>query len=219
MWTLIVPFKGGSGAKSRLGQNEAGLSFWGADPRRRLALAFLADTVAAVRAVPEVTGLIVVSSDPAVRSALPGTVCLDDPGKGLNAAIEAGLSLARSRNPHGAVAAMTGDLPALTARDLALALVLAGGHPLALVPDRECSGSTLISARPGVEISPRFGSGSRRAHVLAGHAVLPIPRTSTLRSDVDTPEDLGRALRAGVGEHTRAALRLIGAGHAMAAVG
>ncbi|HVT67961.1 MAG TPA: hypothetical protein VHF26_09450, partial [Trebonia sp.] len=76
-WTVLLPVKVLDRAKSRL----AGLA---GDRRRDLALALAADTVAAVLACPEVTGAVVVTSDPVAGSllaALGALVVPDEPGE------------------------------------------------------------------------------------------------------------------------------------------
>ncbi len=200
-WTVVVPFKGGTMAKSRLGHPSAGETGLHPGQRRRLALAFLRDTIAAASASEEVGRLAVVSSDPEVSALLPGVIVVADPGGGLNAAVAAGIAWAGNHHP-GPVAALTGDLPCLRPRDLSAALDLARGLPLGVVPDREGSGSTLITAASGVPVTPRFGPGSREAHRRAGHAVLSLPADSPLRQDVDTIADLRRALERGAGMAT-----------------
>jgi 2-phospho-L-lactate guanylyltransferase len=204
-----VPFKGGPQAKSRL-QAHGWPGALGAGFRLELALGFLADTVSAAAAAPSVRNIVIVSSDPAATICGPKIRMLADPGEGLNAAVEAGFAFARSLSSVDPVAALTADLPCLTAVDLEFALERAGHHPLVVVPDRHGTGTTMISALPGVSVRPRFGHRSRAAHLTAGHNLLPIPQDSTLRADVDTIEDLAAAIRIGVGDHTRAALRASG---------
>jgi 2-phospho-L-lactate/phosphoenolpyruvate guanylyltransferase len=205
-WTVVVPFKGGLEAKSRLGHGAHATPGLRPDVRSRLALAFLADTVTAAHAVPEVADIVVVSSDPALLTAIPDIILVADPGHGLNSAVTAGVEWAGRHVPHRPVAALTGDLPCLLPGDLAAALAAAGQHPRSMVPDCHGTGTTMVTAQPGQELIPRFGPGSCRAHTLAGHTLLPIPGTSTLRLDVDTVEDLNRALRHGTGHHTRSTM-------------
>ncbi|MCG2623420.1 2-phospho-L-lactate guanylyltransferase [Arthrobacter sp. I2-34] len=202
-WTVVIPFKGGPGAKSRLGTGTPGTAGFRPDVRQALALAFLADTVAAAQAVPAVGRIVIASSDQAVLT-VPDIVLVADPGRGLNAAVTAGVEWAREQQDGGPVAVLAGDLPSLTSGDLAAALDLAAGHRLALVPDRHGTGTTLITAAPGTELVPRFGPGSCEAHRRDGHFLLPVSAASTLRADVDTPADLDRALRRGTGPRTRA---------------
>lgn len=206
VWTVIVPFKGGSAAKSRLGSGvpeHAGLS---PELRREIALAFLRDTVAAAKSLPSVANLVVVSSDSFLLEAMPGIVLIADPGRGLNAAVAAGVAWAREHQPDQSIAILAGDLPCLVPRDLARTFELARQHPLAMVPDRQGTGTTMITALPGMPVTPLFGEQSCRAHNRAGHTILTLPIASTLRQDVDTLEDLEQALGRGVGKYTRSAV-------------
>jgi 2-phospho-L-lactate/phosphoenolpyruvate guanylyltransferase len=204
-WSLIVPFKGGPGAKSRL-RGHQGAGTLGPGLRRELALGFLADTVSAAAAAASVERIIIVSSDAAAVMKAPKIRMLADPGRGLNAAVEAGITFAQSLSSVDPVAALTADLPCLAAADLEYALQCAQHHPLTVVPDRSGTGTTMISALPGVHVRPLFGHRSRDAHLFAGHSLLPIPHGSTLRADVDTLDDLATAVQLGVGDNTRAAL-------------
>ena len=203
MWTVVVPVKGTAEGKSRMSP--------GVDSARRalLAEAFALDTLAAVRDTPSV-GRVVVVTDPdsgpaaarratALRAA--GAEIVADPGGGLNPAIAAGLEAAG--DAHRAV--LLGDLPALLPHDLAAALAAAEAHPLAVVADAQGTGTTLVTARPGAVLVPRFGAGSAGRHREAGHIVLDVPADSTLRLDVDTEADLAEAVARGVGPHTRRA--------------
>jgi len=204
-WSLIVPFKGGPGAKSRLaGYN--GRETINPVLRRGLALGFLRDTVTAAAAAASVGRIIIVSSERAAVMSHPKIRMLADQGLGLNAAVDAGFAFARSLDRTLPVAAITADLPCLTVADLEYALERACHHPLTVVQDRDGTGTTMISALPGVRVRPLFGHRSRDAHLAACHSLLPIPHGSTLRADVDSVDDLAAAIRIGVGENTRAAL-------------
>ncbi|WP_162256302.1 2-phospho-L-lactate guanylyltransferase [Arthrobacter sp. Soil736] len=200
-----MPFKGGPSAKSRL-QGHSGTGKIGPALRHELALGFLRDTVTAAAAAASVRRIIIVSSDPAAVMNGPKILMLADPGQGLNAAVDAGFAFARSLTSGIPVAAITADLPSLAAADLEYALEYAKHHPLTIVQDRAGTGTTMISARPGVRVHPLFGHRSRDAHLAACHILSPIPHRSTLRADVDTLDDLAAAVRIGVGDNTRAAL-------------
>jgi 2-phospho-L-lactate guanylyltransferase len=210
-WTIVIPFKGGSNAKSRLG-NLGHVRSSGPVLRRELALAFLEDTVRAAATAKGVARIIVVSSDPAPVETGGDALFLPDPGQGLNAAVEAGIAYARTLDSLAPVAALTADLPCLRPRDLEEALDQARHHRLAVVPDRHGTGTTMISALPYVAVSAQFGTGSCAAHIRAGHSVLALPENSTLRADIDTVDDLADAVRRGVGDHTRDALQAAGSG-------
>ncbi|WP_382304659.1 2-phospho-L-lactate guanylyltransferase [Herbiconiux sp. UC225_62] len=205
-WAVVVPVKGTAAGKTRMAP--------GLDPRQRMLLveAFALDAVSALTASALVDRVIVVTDAAAELSGSLrslGAEIVPDPGAGLNAAVAAGIEAARASVVPGqaesAIAALLGDLPCLVTPDVDDALERASGHPLAVVPDAEGTGTTLITALPGADLVPRFGAGSAARHRDAGHAVLDIPADSTLRLDVDTEADLAAALALGVGPHTRRA--------------
>lgn len=205
-WRLVVPVKGGAGAKSRL-HPPAGVA------RTELALALAADCLAACCVALPPSRVVVVTADPDVRRVAQryGATLADDPGAGLNAAIVAGVARATA-GEHGSVpvAVLLGDLPALTPSDLALVLDVAARHELALVPDRSGTGTVLLTALDGSRLVPRFGPSSAQRHESAGHhrLDLDVPR---LRTDVDDDVDLATAVRQGLGSATRRVLDAAGA--------
>lgn len=201
-WTVVVPFKGGDGAKSRFAA-DAGID------RRRLSLAFLTDTLRAVRCSRVVDRVVVVSGEPGLAGVLGELVddVVPDPAMGLNAAVAAGASAASERWPEAFTAVLVGDLPALAPEDLDAALDSAveaarGGHPYAFVADRDGTGTTTITAAPGATVSSRFGRDSRTLHAEAGFVELSMPSDSTLRLDIDDALALSEA-RDHLGEASR----------------
>ena len=219
-WRLVVPVKGGAGAKSRL-QPPRGVT------RAALASAIARDCLtAACAALPE--GRVhVVTSDDAMRSYAVrlGAAVVTDPGRGLDEAVRAGLRAAMgAAADHGArwlgpsagprrssgpvpvegVGVLLGDLPALRPSDLEEALTAAAAHPRALVPDADGTGTVLLTA-VGAPLEPAFGADSAVRHAAAGHRRLDLdlPR---LRTDVDDDEGLRAALALGVGPATLAVL-------------
>ncbi|MCU1481665.1 MAG: 2-phospho-L-lactate guanylyltransferase [Subtercola sp.] len=202
-WVVVVPVKGSTASKTRLADFPLA-----PEERRRLALAFALDSIAAILAVPDVRGVLVVTSDPVAADAVTrlGATTIPDPGDGLNAAIRAGLDQASRTHPAAARAVITADLPTLATDDVAYALALAAEHPLSFVADASGLGTTTIAAKPGLDIVPEFGEHSAARHAAAGLVSLAVPTESTLRRDVDTPSDLEAALRSGVGPHTARAL-------------
>ncbi len=204
-WTIVVPFKSSSRGKSRL-EVEPGL-------RRRLAVAMAEDTVAAAAAAERVRTLLIVAEDPSdaqqlaritgVRTVLTGVV-------GLNESIIDGL---RGLSPKGPVAVLPGDLPSLRPGELDDALQAAQPHGLAVVADRQGSGTTLLAAAAADGLRPRYGAGSFGRHLAAGAVPLELPVSSGLRRDVDYPTDL-----AGVtGVRTRDVLAVAGCGAGLCA--
>jgi 2-phospho-L-lactate guanylyltransferase len=205
-WSIVVPAKRLAVAKTRLRPLTAGLG-GGPGQHDELVLALLADTIAAASACPAVGAVLVVTDDPAaadlVRRLGAGTLP-DEPGSGLNPALEHG---ARSA-PGPAVAALSSDLPALRPHELAAALRAAEATaPRCFVPDAQGTGTTLLTAL-GTDLLPRFGPGSADAH-RAGGAVPLVGDWPGLVRDVDTGTDLAAALRLGSGTGTtRLAQRL-----------
>jgi 2-phospho-L-lactate guanylyltransferase len=197
-WTVVLPIKGGRAAKSRLGGPP------------ELAVAIVRDCLDAVTACPDVTRVIVVTSDPAMagqaRSATAEVVGERRPGAGLVEAVRDGVRAAGDR--PGPVAVLLPDVPAARAEDLTQALQAASTalatHPavsMAVVPDADHTGTVLLAARTADALDPAFGPGSAAEHVRRGavRLDLDLPR---LRRDVDTPDDLLAALGLGVGART-----------------
>lgn len=179
-WTVIIPVKPPAIGKSRLGL--------GAELARAIAL----DTVAAVVACEAVERVIVVTADAAFRP--PGAEVLPErTPSGIDAAVAAGAALAGIQAPR---AALLGDLPSLIPQELAAALAAATRHPRAFVPDHEGTGTTIATSSPGVELLTAFGPDSAAKHRALGLVELSLPADSSVRFDVDTPEQLDIALAA-----------------------
>jgi 2-phospho-L-lactate guanylyltransferase len=230
---LLVPVKSLAKAKTRLraatGDGSAGPGDGdGGDDgaHGRLSLALARDTVAAARATPGVRDVTVITSDRRVAAVLSGDgagVLLDGPERGLNAALRRGAAILRARDPTAPLGALQADLPALRPHELADALAHArsalDGHlaPRAFCPDTQGEGTTLLVCASGVELAPRFGAGSARAHERGGalrlRGVWP-----GLRRDVDTPDDLRRAAALGLGPATRDALHALDGADQLTAV-
>ena len=191
-WTVLVPVKALPGAKSRL----AGISP-DADAHARLVRAIRDDTLRAAGDASGVARVVRVGDSPDVEHDLL------QHRRGLNAALAEGARLARDRWPADGIAALVGDLPALTPTELASTLAAAAEHPTGFVSDAAGTGTTLLTARPPARLDPRFGPGSAARH---GARATALPAGPGLRQDVDTADDLRAALLLGVGAHTVAAL-------------
>ncbi len=177
-FVIVIPVKGGAGAKSRLGGD--------ATFRAALARAMALDTIEAALEVASV--IVVTSDDLAADVAAVGVVIVPDPGEGLNAAIEAGLEAV----PRGAASAvLLGDLPGLDPRELRAALE-ASVAERSFVADADGVGTVLTVARASHAL--RFGAGSRQAHLDAGYVEL-LESWPSLRRDVDLPQHLEQLAR------------------------
>lgn len=195
-WSIVIPVKGGDTAKSRLG----------ADSRRLgLAGAFALDTVRVVVGSEAVRDVLVVT-DPATGRAFRalGARVVPDPGRGLVAAISAGLEAVSGARSGAAI--LLGDLPALRSDDLTEFLSAARLVPAAIAADANGTGTSISTARSGSRHRVRFGADSRRRHRQAGYVDLTHLAPASLRSDVDTPDDLAIVRRLRVGRSTTAVL-------------
>jgi 2-phospho-L-lactate/phosphoenolpyruvate guanylyltransferase len=212
-WTVVIPVKVLSRAKSRL-------AAWAGPRRAELALAVACDTVCVVLETFCVSGVVVVTSDAvaARELSLLGAVVVPEeapygqdvpraadgggPADGLNGALRAGATFARGRWPDAGIAALAADLPALRPEELDRALRSVRGP--SFVPDAPGIGTTLYAVPPGGPFAPRFGGRSRERHARYGGTELKLDDVPGLRRDVDTPDDLRAAVGLGVGPRTAA---------------
>ncbi len=203
-WTIIVPVKQTTIAKSRL----SGLD---ASTRQRLAVAFAQDTVAAAIACPDVARVIVVTDDAAgvLLRELGADVIPDTPNAGLNAALEHAARQVRADDGGVSIAALSSDLPSLRPGDLSRA-IHATGAARWFVPDLAGDGTVMVAAAVGYPFEPRFGHQSRAGHRGLGMVEVADAGLERLRRDVDTLPDLVDARRRGTGPHTALVLADLG---------
>jgi 2-phospho-L-lactate guanylyltransferase len=141
---------------------------------------------------------VIVVSD---RAGQPDALVQTRPG--LNPALTEAAAHAAQAWPDDGIAALVGDLPALRPDELTAALAAAADHPRAFVPDAAGTGTTLLTAAPGVDLHPEFGADSAARH---GRTALPLDAGPGLRQDVDTAADLHAAAAVGLGPATAAEL-------------
>ena len=202
MWSLVIPVKRLSAAKTRLVPLPTAR-------RADLALAFVHDCVTAALAAPEVGRVLVVTADDVAAAGLAGLgariarePAAADGLDRLNAAIVFGAGRSGDEWPDLRVGALTGDLPSLRTEELSA--VLRRGAAIdgrSFVPDAAGSGTTLLLGAADGTLDPRFGADSRARHARSGAAEL-FGVGRSVRQDVDTLADLESALRLGVGVHT-----------------
>jgi 2-phospho-L-lactate guanylyltransferase len=199
-YAVLVPVKPPALGKTRLGDV-------GDDARRSLAEAFAQDTVAACLAATSVAAVLVVTDDVRFSTVLTALGCeaVPDGVTGdLNGTLRQAAAEAHRRWPHLVPVAICADLPALVPEDLDATLArVSGPHPW-FVPDADGVGTTLYVASYD-EFDPRFGPGSRDAHLDGGARELAdVP--ASVRRDVDDLDDLREAVALGVGPRTAAAV-------------
>ena len=208
LWAMVVPIKRLEAAKSRLAVDP--------DLRADLALAMALDTVRAALSCPAVEVVVVVTDDAraAKETAASGAIVVpDEPDAGLNPALMHGATTALADAPLAGlscVAALSSDLPALLADELAAVLTAAAATRSAVVSDAAGTGTTLFAATAPEHFAPVFGPNSRAAHVARGATDLTDQSGGSVRCDVDVLADLAAAARIGLGEETRRVVELSG---------
>lgn len=197
-WVAVVPVKGLATAKSRLDPTSG-------QRRRALARAFAADTVRALRGADPVRVVVVVGGDPELAATLGGADVrlLDEPVPGgLNRAAAAGIDWACRHHPDAGVLVVQADLPALRPTDTSIVLARACAHERAVLADRDGTGTTMLTGRPGHPPRPQFGAGSLARHLADGAVALDAAGLERAGRDVDTAPHLAQVRQLGVGPAT-----------------
>lgn len=211
MTAAVVPVKSLASGKSRLA---AALGRGGAEA---LSLAMLEDVVAALRGLPTLDAVGVVTPDETVALAAEraGARALrgDDPGLHealLRAADELGAAC------NGGLLVVLGDVAGARTAELAQVLdALAGGPPprAVLVPSRD-GGTAALARNPHDAFPAQFGEASACAHrAAAARAGVPLIELAlaSLAIDIDDETDLREfAAGPGAGPRTRAQLAALG---------
>ncbi|MCX6433661.1 MAG: NTP transferase domain-containing protein, partial [Actinobacteria bacterium] len=159
-WTVVIPVKVLSAAKSRMATVTP--------PTSELAFAFFQDTLEAALASTAVGEVVVATGDDRVRATAQARGCLvvsDVDHPGINAAARQAVA---QRSGRGGVAIVVSDLPAVTADSLTSVLSAASAHPTSFIADADGTGTTMWMSCDGTDIDPRFGLASRAAHVDVG---------------------------------------------------
>lgn len=209
----ILPVKSFGAAKQRLSPTLA------AGSRQALAQAMFLDVLAALRRVPGLDSVVVVTADPVAEAAALGErvlVLRDTEQAGQSAAALIGIGYATAQG-FERVLLVPGDTPLLAPGDVAALMQGAVERDLGciVVPDRHGEGTNALLLCPPDAIEPSFGPGSRERHTAAAaaagvaHAVEEVP---TLALDIDTGQDLELLVatlegRRGQAPSTRGALR------------
>jgi 2-phospho-L-lactate guanylyltransferase len=180
---VVIPIRAFRSGKARLA------SALDVDQRAELARTMADRVVAAADPLP----VVVVSSDPEVDAwtRAAGLTLVADPGRGLDAAVAAGVEHQRATGRRRVVIAHA-DLP--RARPGALVrFAVAAPDVLALVPCHRDDGTPVLAISTGIHFPFAYGPDSARRHAaiarglgLAVHVV----RDPDLGYDVDVPGDL-----------------------------
>jgi 2-phospho-L-lactate/phosphoenolpyruvate guanylyltransferase len=185
----ILPIKSFSQAKQRLR-----VELSDAD-RRALVDAMFSDVLVALRRVPALEQIIVVSGDRVAQRIAQGygATVVEDDERGHNTAATKGIATAIEDGIER-VLLVPGDCPLMDPRELEELLVHPAGQRSALVvPDRHGTGTNALLLAPPDVMAPSFGPDSCRRH-MADADVAGVPaevvEVAGLAIDVDTPDDL-----------------------------
>lgn len=201
----VIPVKDTRDAKQRLA---AALP---QTQRSALALAMLEDVLKALADARGLTGIVVVTIDPAARELAQrydAQISEEYATEGHTAAV---MGAARRLAARGeAMLTIPGDVPLVTPTEIERVIAThRDGHRFVIVPARDELGSNAILAAPADAVSLRFGDNSFFPHLAASRAcgiepaVLPLPGIGL---DIDTPEDLAAFLARPSRTRTRALL-------------
>ncbi len=197
-WHVVIPVKGGPGAKSRLRHSLDDAA---------VVAAVAHDTLDAAARVVGPGRVVVVTAEPGetAYARAAGHVVVTDPGTGLDDACRAGVEAAHDLGATR-VAVLLGDHPALTPGELEATLVAGERHASFFVADAEGTGTALVGTTTGRELALAFGPGSAARHAELGHVALEVEAPG-LRHDVDDEDSLRWVLdHLTLGRRTRAAL-------------
>ena len=208
----ILPVKSFGAAKQRLGH------LLGGGSRRALARAMFADVLGALRRVPALEEVVVITGDGAAEWAARAerVLVLADPvEEGQSAAALIGVRHALSQGFERALM-VPADAPLLNPDEVTalLAREQADERAAAIVPDRHGVGTNALLLSPPDAFEPSFGPDSLVRHVAAAEAAgIPhsVDELPSLALDVDTPDDLTEVARRlegrrGLAPQTRGAL-------------
>lgn len=193
IWCLI-PVKRLRDAKQRLAPVLA------VDQRATLTRLMATDVMRAALSAEGLAGVAVVTADEEISALAEregATVLKDEPASGLNAALSYAANEV-SRRGAGGVLVLPGDVPLVTATDIAAMLEGHGTGPAITVAraERDGGSNALACSPPGV-IPFHFGENSFQRHCEAARkaGIDPAPRhLPNLALDIDRPEDLGALL-------------------------
>ncbi|WP_246104924.1 2-phospho-L-lactate guanylyltransferase [Rhodoligotrophos appendicifer] len=199
----VLPLKAFNQAKGRLG------SAYDAGFRVRLAGAMAEDVLSELAKVPALTGVLVVSVDPAAHELARkyGAKILVDDATGYTEAVAAAARILRSSGVK-TMLVVPGDVPLVTSAELEHLLDVHGDDGVfTLVPSRDRQGTNAVVVSPPDAMELAFGPGSFERHCDMAHLQGVVPRiveSALLALDVDTAADLRAAVQAG--HDTRTAL-------------
>jgi 2-phospho-L-lactate/phosphoenolpyruvate guanylyltransferase len=184
--------------------------------RRVLVEAMFSDAMLALRRVPSIDQIFVITSDPVASqiAAGSGTIVIEDTASSHSEATQLGIARALAMGATRALL-VPGDCPLLDPAELEQLLTRpVPERSVLIVPDRHGEGTNALLLTPPDAMPPSFGEGSRQRHtdLAVTHGAVPeVVGLPSLALDIDTPEDLEElvemlATTRGRAAHTRGML-------------
>jgi 2-phospho-L-lactate guanylyltransferase len=202
----VVPVKITAGAKQRL----AGLV--PAQLRSGLALAMFEDVVEALSGACGLSGIVVVTVDPAVSAIAlryGARIMPDGPQAGHTAAVASAARQLAAEGRSGMLQ-VPGDIPLVTAGEISeLIKIHRTGRGFTIAPSHDDKGSNAILVSPPDAVPLSFGDDSFHPHlrVARQHGIEPtVVRLPGIALDIDWPEDIAAFTQLRSSTRTRAFL-------------
>ncbi len=190
LWA-IVPVKPLNRSKSRLAPILDG------EQRTALSRQMLAHTLETLTQIRKISGVLVVSRDPAALAMARGYdiyTVRESGAPELNDALTRATEMLIVEHHVNGVLVLPSDLPLLQKADLEEMIARAHSSPVVVIaPDRRRDGTNAILIRPPGRIAYAFGVGSFEQHAMLARmaeARVEVYESPTLALDVDVPADL-----------------------------
>jgi 2-phospho-L-lactate guanylyltransferase len=202
----VVPVKETVAAKSRLA------NVMPRQLRGGLALAMLEDVLAALTRARGLSGIAVVTVDPAARALAQRLGCriLTDDARGGHTAAVAAAARTLSAEGRGGMLQLPGDIPLVQADEISLLLALRRPAPsFTIAPSHDDFGSNAVLVCPPSAVALAFGDDSFYPHLRAAQAggIKPlIVRQRGISLDIDRPQDIAAFAQLRSRTHTQAFL-------------
>jgi 2-phospho-L-lactate guanylyltransferase len=167
--------------------------------RRALMESMFSDALLALRRVPSIDQVFVVTSD-SVASQIAGghdAIVIEDTASSHSEAAQLGIARALATGATRALL-VPGDCPLLDPIELEQLLTRpVPERSVLIIPDRHGEGTNALLLTPPDAMPPSFGEGSRQRHtdLAVAHGAVPeVVGLPSLALDIDTPEDLEELL-------------------------
>lgn len=163
--------------------------------RRALIESMFSDALLALRRVPSIDQVLVVTSDPVASQIAGGhdAAVIEDTASSHSEAAQLGITAALELGATRALL-VPGDCPLLDPIELEQLLTRpVPERSVLIVPDRHGEGTNALLLTPPDVMPPSFGEGSRQRHtdLAVTHGAVPeVVGLPSLALDIDTPEDL-----------------------------